>query len=240
MQYEVSGIPVAAFSGMDEAVSAVISPQDHCVIPGFAIAINPEKIMKARLDGNLKDVLLSASLRFADGIGVVWALRFKGAKAVRRIPGCELWENLMHRAGGLNVPVFLVGSQASVLDRVSSKLSSQFGVNIAGKQDGFFGPDNEAGVIERIKASGAKIVTVAMGSPKQELFITRCRAAYPEAFYMGVGGTYDVFVGTVQRAPAWACALNLEWFYRLSKQPTRLGRQLVLVKYVVILLSGRL
>lgn len=240
IQYEVGGIPVVAFSGMEEAVSAIFSPVDHFVIPGFAIAINPEKVMKARDDRNLMDVLLSASFRFADGIGVVWALRCKGAKSVQRIPGCELWESMMKRAGELGVPVFLVGSQATVLDQVSTKLSDQLQVDVVGKQDGFFGPDNEAGVIERIKSSGAKIVTVAMGSPKQELFIMRCRAAYPDAFYMGVGGTYDVFVGNVQRAPAWACQLNMEWLYRLVKQPTRFGRQIVLLKYMSILLFGRL
>lgn len=240
MQYEVSGIPVVAFSGMDEAVGAIFSPVDRFVIPGFAIAINPEKVMKARDDKALMDVLLSASFRFADGIGVVWALRYKGAKSVRRIPGCELWESLMKRAGELSVPVFLVGSQASVLDQVSIKLSDKFQVGVVGKQDGFFDADNESGVFERIKNSGAKIVTVAMGSPKQELFITRCRAVYPDAFYLGVGGTYDVFVGNVQRAPAWACKLNMEWLYRLVKQPTRLGRQIVLLRYLSLLLFGRL
>jgi len=238
---QVYGIPVAVDRSMQEAVERVFPRRGFpSVNPGFAIAINPEKVIKAREDERVRDVMLSASWRFADGIGVVWALRLKGAKAAQRIPGCELWENLMIRAGAEGVGVFLVGARRSVLDSVAAKLHAQFQTIVVGKEDGYFSDDDEFNVIDRIRASGATIVTVAMGSPKQELFIERCRAVCPSVFYLGVGGTYDVFVGSVRRAPVWACKLNIEWLYRLVKQPARLGRQLVLVKYLWLLVTGRL
>lgn len=239
-QYEVNGIPIATFASMERAVEAVFSPSDHSVIPGFAIAINPEKIMKARADQQVMDTLLSATLRFADGIGVVWALRRKGARDVARIPGCELWEALMQEAGKWKQPVFLIGAKPTVLNQVHQKLSDEYSVNVVGTQDGYFSASQQDKLIERIRESRAKIVTVAMGSPKQELFIQQCRFSYPDAFYMGVGGTYDVFVGNVLRAPAWACRWNVEWLYRLAKQPTRLGRQFVLLKFLLLVLAGRL
>lgn len=236
----VGGVPVESFANMNEAVSAVFSQSDGSVRPGFGIAINPEKVMKAKSNPEVMGALLSATLRFADGIGVVWAIRSKGDQHAARIPGCELWEALMNEAGKLNQSVFLIGARADVLSQVQQKLVSKFGVNVVGSQDGYFSAAQQNELIDRIKASGAKIVTVAMGSPKQELFISSCRVVYPEAFYMGVGGTYDVFTGNVKRAPAWACKFNVEWLYRLVMNPSRLWRQLVLLRYFLLLIFKRL
>ncbi len=236
----VGGIPVLVHDNMNMAIESIFSPVENQVIPGFAVAINPEKVMRARMDSGLMATLLSASFRFADGIGVVWALRNKGAKKAARIPGCEFWIALMKKAGELHQPVFLVGAKPAVLNDVHEKLINTFSVNLVGKQDGFFLDEQQDELIQRIKASSARIVTVAMGSPRQELFIHQCRQDYPDAFYMGVGGTYDVFSGNVKRAPDWACRLNVEWLYRLVSNPSRLGRQVVLLKYLGLLLIKRL
>jgi UDP-N-acetyl-D-mannosaminouronate:lipid I N-acetyl-D-mannosaminouronosyltransferase len=171
---------------------------------------------------------------------VVWALRSKGAKQATRIPGCEFWMALMQKAGKSQQPVFLVGAKPSVLNQVEAKLRSDWNVSIVGKQDGYFSGEQQEELIERIKASEAMIVTVAMGSPRQELFISQCRNAHPNAFYMGVGGTYDVYTGNVQRAPEWACKFNIEWLYRLLSNPTRFGRQIVLLEYLWLLLLKKI
>jgi len=235
----IGGIPVMVHRDMNEAISSVFS-SDGTVIPGFGVAINPEKVIKVRSDGKVMDALLSATLRFADGIGVVWALRSKGKKQAARIPGCEFWMALMQKAGQTQQPVFLVGAKPEVLTQVKEKLNRDWTVPVVGLQDGYFAVSQQGALIERIKASGAKIVTVAMGSPRQELFISQCRQVYPEAFYMGVGGTYDVFTGNVKRAPQWACKLNIEWLYRLISNPSRLGRQIVLLKYLLLMLLRKL
>jgi UDP-N-acetyl-D-mannosaminouronate:lipid I N-acetyl-D-mannosaminouronosyltransferase len=113
-------------------------------------------------------------------------------------------------------------------------------VNIVGSQDGYFKPEDRTALFERIRLSGAKIVTVAMGSPKQEILMRDCRNVYPDALYMGVGGTYDVFTGHVKRAPKVWRELGLEWLYRLLSQPTRWRRQLKLLKFLGYYYGGRL
>ncbi|STW66146.1 putative UDP-N-acetyl-D-mannosaminuronic acid transferase [Klebsiella michiganensis] len=95
-----------------------------------------------------------------------------------------------------------------------------------------FAADQRQALFERIRDSGAKIVTVAMGSPRQEILMRDCRDVYPQALYMGVGGTYDVFTGHVQRAPKFWQDLGLEWFYRLVSQPSRIKRQARLLRYL--------
>lgn len=240
MEIHVGNIPVTAHQSMEDAVDSIFSNSQKSITPGFAIAINPEKVMKARADSQVMATLNSATFRYADGIGVVWMLRRKGAPWASRVPGCELWIHLMRRAAELNLPVFLVGATPNVMEAVRNKLNKDFGSNVIGFQDGYFPSTQQEDVIRRIKDTGAKIVTVAMGSPRQELFIAECRKHHPDAFYMGVGGTYDVFVGRVQRAPEWACRMNIEWLYRLLSNPSRISRQLVLIHYLALGILRRL
>ena len=151
---------------------------------------------------------------------------------VSRVAGADLWEELMARAGKEGTPVFLVGGKPEVLAQTEAKLRNQWNVNIVGSQDGYFKPEQRQALFERIHASGAQIVTVAMGSPKQEIFMRDCRLVHPDALYMGVGGTYDVFTGHVKRAPKIWQTLGLEWLYRLLSQPSRIKRQLRLLRYL--------
>lgn len=228
---EVGGIGVMAFAGMSALVDYIVR-DDGSVFHGSAIAMNPEKVIAASKNPELLTLLNKADIRYADGMGVVKAmnqkLRKRGALPVKRIPGCELWQHLMAKAATTKAKVFLVGAKPEVLQETIVKLKAQ-GVNVVDAQDGYF--KDETALIERIAKSGAQIVTVAMGSPRQEIFIGKCQALHPTAYYMGVGGTYDVFTGHVKRAPEFWCKLNLEWAYRLMSQPSRLGRQMNLVTY---------
>lgn len=126
-----------------------------------------------------------------------------------------------------------------MLAQTEQKLRAQWQVNIVGSQDGYFTADQREALFARIRDSGAKIVTVAMGSPRQEIFMRDCRAVYADALFMGVGGTYDVFTGHVKRAPKIWQQLGLEWLYRLFSQPTRLKRQLRLLRYLRWHYSGK-
>jgi len=234
----VGGIEVHPFHNTSDAVSSIIN-LDGQLTSGFGIAINPEKVMAAIKDPKVRGFLQSATFRFPDGIGVVWAMRKKGYKTVR-IPGCELWEALMKRAGEMEVPVYLIGAKPELVNKVVGKLSDDYNVNVVGYHHGYFNSVDESGIIDDIVASGAKIVTVAMGSPKQEKFIVSCRKKYSGAFYLGVGGTYDVYIGTVIRAPAWARKANMEWLYRLVQNPKRFRRQTILLKFLILLLLGKI
>ena len=124
-------------------------------------------------------------------------------------------KRLMERAGREGTPVFLIGGKPQVLAQTEDKLRRQWNVNIVGSQDGYFTPADREALFARIAASGAKIVTVAMGSPRQEILMRDCKAVWPQALYMGVGGTYDVFTGHVKRAPKIWQKMGLEWLYRL-------------------------
>jgi UDP-N-acetyl-D-mannosaminouronate:lipid I N-acetyl-D-mannosaminouronosyltransferase len=232
----VGGIDVMAFASMQQLVEFII-PDDGAVFAGSAIAINPEKVMKAQQDPALRQMLNNAELRYADGMGVVKAMQKKLGRPVQRVPGCETWEAIMYRSAARQVPVFLIGAKPEVLAQTKAKLQAA-GVNVVGTQDGYF-KDAEA-LIATVKASGAKIVTVAMGSPKQELFIEQAKQQINDAYFMGVGGTYDVFTGHVKRAPDLWCRLNLEWAYRLIDQPSRIKRQWNLVEYLWLYLRGKL
>ena len=127
-----------------------------------------------------------------------------------------------------------------MLAETQAKLRERWKVNIVGSQDGYFSADQRQQLFERVRDSGAKIVTVAMGSPRQEILMRDCRLVYPAALYMGVGGTYDVFTGHVHRAPKFWQNLGLEWFYRLLLQPSRIKRQFRLLRYLRWHYSGKL
>lgn len=230
----IGGLEVTAFSSLEDAARQIVT--DNEVIPGFAVAVNPEKVMMAQRDATINHVLQSATLRYPDGMGVVKTMAKKGVQSAR-IPGCELWLTLMQRCAAMNTPVAIIGASQQVNQQTADKLKSE-GVNVVFAQDGFF--DNEQTVIDQITASGAKVISVAMGSPKQEQLIMRFREQHADAFYMGVGGSYDVYTGHVKRAPALFCKLHLEWFYRLCSQPTRYKRQLVLIDYAVKHFRGQL
>jgi len=235
----VGGLPLNIFSSIDNCLQSIL-PDDGKVIPGSAIAINPEKIIRSMQSSDIYDTLMCASIRYADGIGVVKTLTRKSKSKVSRIPGCELWEALMKKSGKLHTPVFLVGASADVIMQTKLKLETEYSVNVCGFQDGYFDQTKEQEVIDQIVKAKPLVVSVALGSPRQEIFIGKCRKVCPDTFFMGVGGTYDVYTKNVKRAPEFFIKLNLEWFYRLMSQPSRLFRQTNLLKYLYLELTRQL
>ena len=228
--YRIRGVSLYGFRSVKQFADFLLPPDKPR--RGMLVAINAEKILSAEKDPLLQDILSEAEFNYADGISIVRSVRKKyPGSDIQRIAGVDLWQELMQQAAERQIPVYLLGGKPEVLSQTCDKLHRLWPVNIAGRQDGYFSEQQTEAVIQHIADSGAKIVTVAMGSPRQELFIRRCRAAYPDALYMGVGGTYDVFCGVVKRAPAIWQQLGLEWLYRLIKQPSRWRRQWQLLRY---------
>jgi len=238
-KYTIRGIELWGFRNIDQFRDYLLS--EDGVKTGTLVAINAEKVLTIERDAQLRALIKEADYKYADGVSIAASIRRKYPQAeVERVAGADLWEALMQRAGQLGTPVFLIGGQQDVLSQTEANLRSRWNVNIVGSQNGYFTPAERDALFERVKASGAKVVTVAMGSPRQEILMRDCRRVYPDALYMGVGGTYDVFIGAVKRAPkAWQ-KLGLEWLYRLIKQPSRLPRQLKLLKYVFYFYTRRL
>jgi len=232
---KIAELDITAYKSLEHAVDTVIVNGE--VEAGFAVAINAEKIVSAFENRKVKSILTSATIRYPDGAGVSILMGFRGYKSAR-IPGCDFWVAIMKKAAINQLPVFILGGKSITNNATVNKLANELGANIAGSCDGYFKSKDK--LIEQIVGSKAKIITVALGSPMQENFINECRLIYPNAFYMGVGGTYDVFTNQVKRAPIWTHKYHLEWFYRLCQNPTRITRQLKLVKYIFLAIMKKI
>ena len=229
--YTLRGINLIGWRNMQHALDYLYA--DGNLKQGTLVAINAEKMLTLEDNAEVRALINDAEFKYADGISGVRSVRKRYPQAdVSRVAGADLWEALMARAGAEGTPVFLIGGKPEVMAETAQKLRQQWNVNLVGTQDGYFTAEQRPALFARIRDSGAKIVTVAMGSPKQEILMRDCRQVYPGALYMGVGGTYDVFTGQVKRAPKVWQNLGLEWLYRLLSQPSRITRQLRLLRYL--------
>jgi N-acetylglucosaminyldiphosphoundecaprenol N-acetyl-beta-D-mannosaminyltransferase len=203
-------------------------------------AINPEKVMKARHDPWLLDQIRGATLLIPDGIGVVWAGRMLGRAALERVPGADLMIAICERAAQKGYKVFLYGAAPETNALARTALEQRFpGIRIVGNRHGYVDQAEMPTLVDDINASGAQILFVALGSPRQELWMAHHLSDLKVKVCQGVGGTFDVIAGTVRRAPASWRATNLEWAYRLLKDPRRLPRQSALPRFAWRVLAAR-
>ena len=188
------------------------------------VTINPEMIEMANENSDFSRVLRNAELVVPDGAGIELALRLKGI-VQERIPGIDLAKELIKSCSMMNYPIALIGAKEEVLQRTCSRLEAEFdGLFITYSRNGYFTANREEEIIKNLNNSEPKLVLVALGAPKQELFINRCRKKIKNAVFVGVGGSFDVWAGEVERAPEFFQIMRLEWLYRTIKQPQRLKR----------------
>ncbi len=200
---------------------------------------NPEIIMKAYRDASYADVLNRADMVVPDGIGVVYGSKIVGKPVKERVAGYDLSCALLAHAGTLQKRVFLFGGKPGVAELAAEKMQALYpGIVIAGTTHGYHKSFDH--VAAEIAESRADIVLVCLGAPKQEIWIDQNKDATGARVLIGAGGSLDVFAGTVKRAPAFFRKLNLEWFYRLLKQPSRAGRMLDLPRFgLTVLFHGK-
>ena len=204
----------------------------------FIVAINPEKIMKAQEDRELKKSLLNqATYQIPDGIGVILASKLKKGRIRERVTGIDMMLKLCKEATNNGKRIFLYGAKPGIADEAKAKLEEMFpGILIVGTLNGY---EKNEEVIERtINDSGAEIVFVALGSPAQENWIIAHKEKLNPSVYQGVGGSFDVISGRLNRAPAVFQKFGLEWLYRLLKEPWRWKRQLELPRFLLRVLRG--
>ncbi len=186
------------------------------------VTINPEIIEAARKNSHLERILKEAELVVADGIGIKIGLLIKGQK-VDRIAGVDFARKLIEEAAKSGIPTALVGAKQEVLEKATEELSKHnSGLNIVYTHNGYF--DNNAEIINELKEKSPKLLLVAMGAPKQEEFIYEAKSILPSTLMIGIGGSFDVWAGSVKRAPKIWQKLGLEWLYRCIKQPERFKR----------------
>lgn len=195
-------------------------------LPHQHVAVNVDKLVKASRDTELRHVINGCALISADGMPVVWASRLLGKGLRERVAGVDLFEALMRRAADRGWRVFLLGAEEEVVADVKSIYESKFGgLTICGYRNGYWTPNEEAGVVEQIKAARPDLLFVAISSPKKEQFLGKYQAELRIPFAMGVGGTFDVAAGKVRRAPLWMQKSGLEWFYRFLQEPRRMFKR---------------
>ncbi|AMQ07902.1 MULTISPECIES: WecB/TagA/CpsF family glycosyltransferase [Sporosarcina] len=197
----------------------------------LVVAINPEKLMKAKEDPGLKALLNRAEFQIPDGIGVIIASKLKKGSISSRITGIDMMDRIVREAARTGRAVFLYGAKPGVADKAAQQLKQTYpDLIVAGTQDGY--ESDTSKVLETINKAKPDILFVAMGSPKQEQWIEQHRDNLYPTLYQGVGGSFDVLAGNVKRAPAAFQKMGAEWLYRLLKEPSRLKRQMNLPKFL--------
>ncbi|MDR3149341.1 MAG: WecB/TagA/CpsF family glycosyltransferase [Oscillospiraceae bacterium] len=209
---------------------------------GYCVTPNPEIVWMARRDTEFSKVVNSADLVIADGIGIVYAAKLRKTPVAEKIPGIDVASAVLAKLSEneSNRGVFLFGAKPGVTDKAANNLTDKYPtLCIAGTQDGYNYDTKE--LQERIFNANPAIILVCLGAPKQEMWIRDYIARYPEqrSLLIGLGGALDAFAGTVRRAPESWRRLNLEWLYRLLKQPTRIKRMLVLPKFLLTAMFSR-
>lgn len=191
-------------------------------ISGQVITINPEMINNARKNSDFADIINSAELVIPDGIGVEIGLKILG-NSVRRIAGIEFSHKMLEVCAKEGKSVAFVGAKPEIIEKAAENIKNEFeNINIVYVQDGYFKDDEK--VMNDLKILQPRLILCALGSPKQEEFIAKSKTMLPDSLFIGVGGSFDVWSGVVQRAPEIYQKLGLEWLYRTVKEPQRFKR----------------
>lgn len=191
-------------------------------ISGQVITINPEMIENASQNPDFAEIINSAELVIPDGIGVEIGLKILGYN-VRRIAGIEFSHRMIEECAKNSQSVALVGAKPQIVEKAKENLEKEIsGLYITYAHDGYFSNDEE--IINELKIRQPRLVLCALGSPKQEEFIIEAKQVLPNALFVGVGGSFDVWSGVVERAPEIYQKLGLEWLYRTVKEPKRFKR----------------
>ena len=187
---------------------------------GQVVTINPEMILSAKSNPDFAEIINSAELVIPDGIGVQLGLKILGHN-VRRIAGIEFGRKLIDKFA--SQPTAFVGAKPEIIQKAVENLKKEVpNLNAVYVQDGYFKDDDR--VLDELTAANPKLVLVALGSPKQEIFISKAKNLLPNALFIGLGGSFDVWSGVVERAPEIWQKLGLEWLYRTVKEPKRFKR----------------
>ena len=234
----VLGIPIAKLT-MAEVVSFLVNAVET-KIQVQIITLNPIMLMQALKDDELTKVMLQSELNIADGAGVVWASTYLGDPVPERVAGYDLMHRLLRIADQKKWRVFMLGSKDEIVKEAASNVSKMYSnLYLSGYDHGYFSEEEDSKMIETINNSNAHILLVARSVDKQEKWIAKYKDQLNVPIMIGVGGSFDVLSGKLQRAPLFLQKLRLEWLFRLLQEPRRYKRMLVLPKFVFKILYER-
>lgn len=208
----------------------------------FVVTANAEIIMMCQNDTEYNKIISEkADLVLPDGAGAVWAGRHLGYTVPERVAGFDLYCQLLALSATKGYKVFFFGGAPSIAEAAKIKAENLYpGVQVVGCHNGYFSKADEDKIVDEINNSGADMLFVALGAPKQEKWILEHKKDLTPKILMGIGGSFDVLAGKMERAPKWMQDASLEWAFRLYKQPSRLGRMMALPKFVLkVLFSSK-
>ncbi len=186
---------------------------------------NAEIVEKASRMPELAEIINGADMVIPDGVGLLYASKFKGDPIGEKVAGVEFAESAIEICARKGDKVFLLGGKAGVAELAAENLRGKYPyLSVVGARDGYFKPEEESEVVKHINESGADFLCVGMGSPRQELFIERRRGEIEAKVAVGIGGSLDIWSGTLKRAPQFFIDCGLEWFYRMLQEPERIKR----------------
>lgn len=205
----------------------------------FVITANPEVVIKANEDINFMRLVQDATYITADGIGVVKAAQLLNNPLPGRVTGYDTMIQLLEIANKKHYRVFLLGAQKEILQKARDNIINDYpGAEIVGSHDGFFDWKHND-IAKNISKLKPDLIFVALGVPRQEKWISENQSKFKQGVFIGVGGSFDVIAGTVQRAPIIWQKLNLEWLYRIAKQPSRWKRALALPRFSIQIIKQK-
>ena len=235
----VGGVPVSPFDSLAACAQRILADVRGGK-GGFAIAINAEKVITCSRDRNVQETVEHATLRYPDGAGVVVAMRLKGVRSTR-VAGADLWLEVLRQSRGRPISVALIGAKPEVLNATRRRLEAEFpNVTVSIARNGYEGTRDVDALVRELEDAKPALVFVALGSPRQELLIERFRAVHPAGFYMGLGGSFDIYAGAKKRAPLWMQRRGLEWLFRFLTEPSRAPRETKRLKFLALLMLGKL
>ncbi|MBC9825890.1 WecB/TagA/CpsF family glycosyltransferase [Carnobacterium inhibens] len=199
----------------------------------FVVTANPEIVMYAKKNADYMSLLNEADYIAADGIGIIKGAKILETPIVERVAGFDLLTNLLEKASQQGSRVYFLGAKEDVLQSAVQNVQKKYpSIQIVGSRNGYF-DFSDSSIIEAVQATQPDMVFVALGFPKQEQWIHQYMTTASKGLLMGVGGSFDVLSGKSKRAPKLFIDLNIEWLYRLIKQPTRLKRMMVLPQFLL-------
>ncbi|MFZ5969474.1 MAG: WecB/TagA/CpsF family glycosyltransferase [Bacillota bacterium] len=235
---DIMGAPIDQVT-LDHALHRFIEfvNNDRC---SMIVTPNTEIVMEAQTDEELLQILMEADLVIPDGIGLIYASKILNRGLTERVTGIDLMARILNYCNEEKRRVYFLGGKPGVAEKACENIKGKYPqISIVGVRDGYFKPHEEAEIIEEINHHMPDVLFVALGAPKQEKWIYGHRNDLKVKAAMGVGGSVDVWAGTVKRAPDVYQKFGLEWFYRLMKEPWRYKRMMVLPKFMVKVLVKR-
>ncbi len=223
----------------DEFVTHHLIPHLNRQQKCFVVTANPEIVMKARENDSYRQIIQAANYIVPDGVGILKAAQYQRQPLQERVTGYELTLDLLNYANEQGLSCYFLGAKEEINYKAVSEVKKTYpNITIAGHHHGYIDIEDET-FAQSIKESQPDMIFVALGSPKQEQWIVKHKDKFDKGLFMGIGGVFDVLAGEVKRAPQMWVDLNLEWLYRLLKQPFRFKRILTVLEFMLRIYSRR-